>query len=187
MGRGDKQIYDQQQQAQLAQNNGLYQQALQDRQQTGSLLSSNLQDILANPGYSDADKQSILGSTQSALGGAFGDAQQQIADRAARTGNSAGYLAAEEALGQQKARSMSEAAGNLTTQFANTALNQRALALSGLQNLHNSDTPLINDAVDSNTNLIGDQGRLAGIPGFGSQLALNSARGAESAALAGIG
>lgn len=187
MGRGDKQIYDQQQQAQLGQNNDLYQQAMQDRQQTGSILSSNLQDILANPGYSAADKQSMLGSTESALGGAYGDAQQQIADRAARTGNSAGFLSAEEALGQQKARNMSQAANNLTTQFANTALNQRALALSGLQNMYNSDTPLIGDAVGSNTNLIGDQGRLAGIPGFGSQLALNAARGAESAALAGIG
>jgi hypothetical protein len=187
MGRGDKQTYNQQQQGQLAQNNDVLQQALQDRQQTGAMLSSNLQDILANPGYSAADKQSILGSTESALGGSFGDAQQQIADRAARTGNSAGYLAAEEALGQQKARSMSQAAGNLTSQFANTALNQRALALSGLQNLYNSNTPLIGDAMGSNTSLIGDQGRLAGIPGFGSQLALNAARGVESAALAGIG
>lgn len=187
MGRGDKQTYNQQQQAQLAQNNDLFQQAMQNRQQTGPILSSNLQDILAHPGYSEADKQSILGSTESALGGAFGDAQQQIADRAARTGNSAGFLAGEEALGQQKARSMSQAAANLTGQFANTALNQRALALSGLQNLYNSDTPLIGDAIGSNTNLIGDQGHLAGIPGFGSQLALDTARGAENVALAGIG
>lgn len=187
MGRGDKQTYNQQQQDQLAQNNGLFQQALQDRQQTGGLLSSNLQDILANPGYSQADKQSILGSTESALGGAFGDAQQQIADHAARTGNSAGFLSAEENLGQQKARGMSQAASNLTTQFANTALNQRALALSGLQDLYNSDTPLIGDAIDSNTSLVGDQGRLAGIPGTASQIAIGAARGAEDLGLAGIG
>lgn len=171
MGRADKDRYNNQESQQLNQNNALLQQAINDRTGARSTLMPQLQDILAHPGYSDSDKQAMLNATTESIGGSFGDAQQQLADRAARTGNSAGLIPAEEELGRQKARMMSQAALGLTKGFADTAMQQRALALSGLSGLYRDAAPVIGATLGSNTSLIGDQARLAGIPGIGTQLA----------------
>jgi hypothetical protein len=188
MGRADKQLYNQQQSQQMAANNALMQQELAQRNQAQAAMMPQLQSILAHPGYTPAQQQSILGNTMSALGGSFGDAQQQMANQAARTGNSAGFLPAEEEMGREKARDMTSAAAGLTQQFANAGLNQQMQALADLGNLYNSAAPVLNAALGSNTNLVGDQARLAGIPGAGGNLTLGGLRtGLTAVPLLGLG
>src|SRR5487761_856919 len=136
MGRGDKQRFNQQQSAQLGWNSGLMNQALGENTAAYNALMPGLQTVLSHPGYSDAEKQSILGAADSALGGAYGDAQQQLASHAALTGNSAGLIPAEEEMARAKSRGMSSLAGSLAQSFANAALDQRDFALQGLAGLY---------------------------------------------------
>ncbi len=171
MARGDKQRFNQQQSSQLGWNSGLANQALGENTAAYNALMPGLQAVLAHPGYSDAEKQAILGSATAALGGSYGDAQQQLAARAARTGNAAGLIPAEEELARSKARDMSSLAGSLTRNFADAALNQRNFALQSLASLYRNSIPLLGAGLGSSTSLIGDQAHLAGIPGIGSTLA----------------
>lgn len=188
MGRADKQLYNQQQSQQMAANNALMQQELAQRNQAYNAELPQLQSILAHPGYTPAQQQAILGNTMSALGGSFGDAQQQMANQAARTGNSAGFLPAAEEMGREKARDMTAAAQGLTQQFANAAMQQQMQALAGLGRLYSGAAPVLNAALGSNTNLIADQARLAGIPGAGPANTLGGVRaGLAAVPLLGIG
>ncbi len=186
MACGDKQLYNQQQGQQLAWNSGLLHQALGENTAAYNSLMPQLQSILAHPGYSDADKQAMLDSMDSALGGAYGDVQNQLAGRAALTGNSAGIIPAEEELGRAKARAMGQAAGSLAQSFANAALGQQDYALNSLSGLYRNSQPLISSGLGSSTNLIGQQGRLAGIPGAGTQL-LQGGINAGLGLLSGLG
>ncbi len=179
MARGDKSRFNQQQSSQLGWNSGLMNQALGENSAAYNALMPGLQAILSHPGYSDAEKQSILSSADSALGGAYGDAQQQLASAAARTGNAAGLIPAEEEMARAKSRGMSQQAGALAKSFADAALNQRNFALQGLAGLYRNSIPLLGAGLGSSTSLIGDQARLAGIPGIGT----SAAQGAIGAGL----
>ncbi len=172
MGRADKTRFNQEQQAQLQANNEILGQAAQDRAAARGLLMPQLQDILAHPGYSDSEQQRILGATDAGIGGSFGDAQQQLASRASRTGNAAGLIPAEEEMGRLKAQQMSATNAALSKNFADAAIQQRDFALNGLAGLMQSATPLMQSSLASSTGLIGDQARLAATPAIGTQLAL---------------
>jgi hypothetical protein len=176
VGRADKQRFNAQEDQQLQQNNDLLRQQAQDRAAARNALFPQLQDILAHPGYSAQDKQAITGAAEGAIGGSYGDAQQQLADRAGRTGNSAGLIPAEENMARQKAQMMSTALGGLAKSFADAAMGQRDYALSGLGGLYRDSAPVIGAALGANSSLLADQARLAGIPGMGSQLALTAAK-----------
>ncbi len=64
----------------LAQQNGV-----------GNSAASGYQNMLANPGYTQAQQAAITGATQGSLGSAFDALSQRATNRVARTNNSAGF------------------------------------------------------------------------------------------------
>lgn len=85
-----------------------------------------------NPGYSDAEKANITQGVQGSLAGAFGAARSQLADRASRTGNAAGYGAAEEQLARDQGQQGAQAMGQLGQTFANARIKGQENAAQGL-------------------------------------------------------
>src|SRR5258705_11430817 len=128
---------------QLNQTNALNQQLLGQQQSVGNLLTPQFQSILNNPGFSAADKAAITGQSQGALASAFDSLQQSATNRAARTGNSAGFSELTDDLARQKG----VAEGNLAQQnqlnFSNTAFQRQMAALQELSGLFGMDYNLL--------------------------------------------
>ncbi len=76
---------------QLSQQNTMNQQIYGSSQALNSQAAGGYQNLLANPGYSQAQQSAITNASQSALGSSFDALAQNAANRAARTRNSAGY------------------------------------------------------------------------------------------------
>jgi len=147
---------------QLNQTNALNQQLLGQQQSVGNLVVPQFQSILNNPGFSAADKAAITGQSQGALASAFDSLQQSATNRAARTGNSAGFSELTDDLARQKGI----AEGNLAQQnqlnFSNTAFQRQMAALQGLSGLFGVDSNLL--------------GRTLGIPAELLNVRANSSR-----------
>lgn len=147
---------------QLKQTNALNQQLLGQQQSVGNLVVPQFQNILNSPGFSAADKAAITGQSQGALASAFDSLQQSAANRAARTGNSAGFSELTDQLARQKGI----AEGNLAQQnqlnFSNTAFQRQMAALQGLSGLFGVDSNLL--------------GRTLGIPAELLNVRANSSR-----------
>src|SRR5258708_19238132 len=147
---------------QLNQTNALNQQLLGQQQSVGNLLTPQFQSILNNPGFRGGDKGEITGQSQGALASAFDSLQQSATNRAARTGNSAGFSELTDDLARQKG----VAAGNLAQQnqlnFSNTAFQRQMAALQGLSGLFGMDSNLL--------------GRTLGIPAELLNVRANSSR-----------
>src|SRR5712672_3074500 len=91
MGRGAQAQTQSMIDQQLAQQNAMNQQLYSSGQGLGSQATAGYQNLIANPGYTDAEKSSITNLSESALGSAFNALAQNASNRAARTRNSAGY------------------------------------------------------------------------------------------------
>ena len=128
---------------QLQQTNALNQQLLGQQQSVGNLLTPRYQSILNNPGYSAADKAAITGQSQGALASAFDSLQQSAANRAARTGNSAGFNELTDELARQKGIAEGNQAQQNQVNFSNTAFQRQMAALQGLSGLYGVDTNLL--------------------------------------------
>lgn len=113
---------------------------LSTAQGVGSTILPAYQSILANPGYSTADKASITSATLDPIGSSFDTASQEAANRAARTRNDATLSATQDQLARSKAEEMSNASGKLAQTFANVGLSERDRALSGLSDLYGVNT-----------------------------------------------
>jgi len=128
---------------QLNQTNALNQQLLGAAAISGESVDAAIQSILNNPGFSAADKAAITGQSQGALASAFDSLQQSATNRAARTGNSAGFSELTDDLARQKG----VAEGNLAQQnqlnFSNTAFQRQMAALQGLSGLFGMDSNLL--------------------------------------------
>lgn len=97
-----------------------------------STLMPSLQNELANPGYTPAQQTAITGATEGGLGAAFGAAQQQATNTAARTGNAASLPAEQDQLARQRMITSGSLAAQNQTNFANDAQKQQAAAQGGL-------------------------------------------------------
>src|SRR5579872_5122046 len=91
MGRGAQAQTQQMIDQQLSQQNTTNNQIYGSSQALGSQAVSGYQNLLANPGFSQAQQSAITNATQSALASSFNALAQNAANRAARTRNSAGY------------------------------------------------------------------------------------------------
>jgi hypothetical protein len=155
---------------QLQQTNALNQQLLGQQQSVGNLLTPQFQSILNNPGYSAADKAAITGQSQGALASAFDSLQQSAANRAARTGNSAGFSELTDELARQKGI----AEGNLAQQnqlnFSNTAFQRQMAALQGLSGLYGVDTNLLGRTLGIPAELLNVRANASRPSGFFSTL-----------------
>lgn len=136
--------------------------------------------MLANPGYTPAQKTSITNATTGGVGAAFGSAEEGAVNRAGRTGNTAGLTSNEDAL----ARERMVTSGNLAAQnevgFANASRADRNLALAGKGGLYGTNLS------GANTTL-GHQASNAAQPGFWDQMALAGVNAAGKIGSAAIG
>ncbi len=143
MGRGAEKATRQAADDERARQDALNQQLLAEREQARSNLYPQFQNILANPGYSDAEKTAITGQGLGALGSAFDALQNRAENRLARTGNSAGYGELLDEFGRERGREESDLARQNQIDFANEAFRQRMGALQGLGSLYGVDTGLL--------------------------------------------
>jgi hypothetical protein len=95
--------------------------------------------LLANPGYTPAQKTAITGATEGGVGAAFGSAEEGAVNRAARTNNAAGLSANEDALARQRMITSGNLAAQNEAGFAGAARGDRNLALGGLGGLYGTN------------------------------------------------
>src|ERR1019366_149902 len=162
MGRGAQAQTQQMIDQQLAQQNAMNQQIYSSSQSLGSTAAAGYQNMLANPGYSGAEKSAITNLSQSALSSAFNALAQNASNRAARTRNSAGYGELIDSLARTQGQQQANLAQQNQIAFGNAARSDTLSGLSGLSGLYGTDTSLL--------------GRALGIP---AQLLDASARNAQ--------
>jgi hypothetical protein len=143
MGRGAQAQTQQLTDQQLANINALNQQFLGQQQQVGNLLVPQFQSILNNPGLSPADQAASTQQSQGSIASAFDSLQQAAMNRAARTGNSAGFADLTDQLARQKGIAEGNQAAQNQLQFSNTAFQRQMAALQGLSGLFGVDTNLL--------------------------------------------
>jgi hypothetical protein len=148
---------------QLGQQNSMNQQLYGTGQALGSQATGGYQNLLANPGFSEAQKSAITNLSQSALSSAFNALAQNAANRVARTRNSAGYGELLDSLARTQGQDQANLAQQNQLAFANASRADQLAALGGLSGLYGT-----------NANLLG---RALGIP---AQLLDASARNAQS-------
>lgn len=116
-----------------------------------STLLPAYQSILANPGYSSADKSAMRLSTLGGLGASFDSASDAASNRLARTRNSAGFGETLDELARERGRQTSTAEAGLESKFADTALSERDKALSGISNLYGVDSDTLAKLLNTGT------------------------------------
>jgi len=147
MGRGAQAQTQQMIDQQLAQQNTMNQQVYAGTQSLSGAAATGYQNILSNPGYSDADKSAVTNLSQSALSSTFDALAQNAATRAARTRNSAGYGELLSSLAQSRGQQQANLAQQNQLAFANAARSDRFSALSGLSGLYGTNANLLGRAI----------------------------------------
>lgn len=180
MARGDKGVYNQQQQQAYANANRAAQQGFANQQAAFGQAYGGYTGELANPGYTGAEKQAMRQATSGSLAGAFGAARDRELGAAARTGNAAGLNATEEELARAQGRENAQALGTLEGQFGQARIQGSQNALAGLGGLYGASTNATDSAMRNAGGLVDTQSRVAMQPGFWSRL-LASGLGAAAA------
>ena len=166
MGRGAQAQTQQMIDQQLAQTNSMNNQLYSSSQGLGSQAAAGYQNLLANPGYSQAEQSAITNLSQSALSSSFDALAQNAANTAARTNNSAGYGDLISSL----ARTQGQQSANLSQQdqiaFANAAKSDTLSALSGLSGLYGTDSSLLGKTLGLSSSLLDASANNAASGGF---------------------
>ncbi|MGH9541496.1 MAG: hypothetical protein ACRD2H_06405 [Terriglobales bacterium] len=171
MARGDKNLYQQQQQAAYAQAQNLAQQSAKNQQNLLGTVAPMYEQEYQNPGYTPSEQQAIRQAASGALAGAMGAARARLLGQAARTGNAAGIIPAEEELARQQGQLNSQDLGALEQGFGNARMAGQQAAMSGLRGLYADTSQPLGIGMGAESNLVGDQARLAAQPSFWSQVA----------------
>jgi hypothetical protein len=171
MGRGaqaqTRSMIDQQ----LAQQNAMNQQMYSANEGLGSAAASGYQNLLANPGYTNAQKSAITNLSQSALSSAFNALAANAANRAARTRNSAGYGELIDSLARVQGQDQADLAQQNQLAFGNAARSDTLSALGGLSGLYGVDSSLLGRALGIPVSLLDARARVSqGNAGFFSSL-----------------
>ena len=166
MGRGAQAQTQQMIDQQLAQQNAMNQQLYSSSQPLGSQAAAGYQNLVANPGYTNAEQSAITNLSQSALSSSFDALAQNASTRAARTRNSAGYGDLIDSL----ARTQGQQSANLAQQnqigFANAARSDTLSGLSGLSGLYGTDASLLGRALGIPAQLLDASARNAANSNF---------------------
>lgn len=170
MARGDKKIYNQQQQQAFANATRALQQDNANQQTAYGQAYGGYAGELAAPGFSDAEKQAMRQAVTGSLAGAFGAARNRLLDHAARTGNNAGLNFTEEELARDQGRQNAQDLGALEGEFGQARIQGAQNALAGLGGLYGTSSNAAANAMNNASNLVGTQGRVAMQPGFWSRL-----------------
>ena len=90
---------------------------------------------LANPGYTPAQQNAITQNSLGGIGAAFGAANQNATNTAARTGNAADLTSQQDALARERMQTVGSQEAANQTNFATDAQKQQQAAQSGLQGI----------------------------------------------------
>lgn len=151
---------------QLASQSAMNQQLYGSTQALGSQAAAGYQDLLGNPGYSQAQQSAITNLSQSALSSSFDALAQNATNRAAKTRNSAGYGSLLDSLAQTQGQDQANLAQQNQIAFANAARSGTLSALSGLSGLYGTDSSLLGRAVGVPAQLLDASARNAASSGF---------------------
>lgn len=135
-------------------------------QALGSQASSGYQNLLANPGFTPAEKSAIANLSQSALSSSFNALAQNAANRAARTRNSAGYGDLIDSLARTQGQDQANLAQQNQIAFGNASRSDTLSALSGLSGLYGTDAGLLGRALGVPAQLLDASARNAQSSGF---------------------
>ena len=166
MGRGAQAQTQQMIDQQLSQQNAMNQQIYGSSQALGLQAAAGYQNLLANPGYSEAEQSAIANLSQSALSTSFDALAQNAANRAARTRNSAGYGELLDSLARTQGQQQANLAQQNQLAFGNAARSDTLSALSGLSGLYGTDTSLLGRALGIPAQLLDASARNAASTGF---------------------
>ena len=166
MGRGAQAQTQSMIDQQLAQQNAMNQQLYASGNALGSQASAGYQNLIANPGYTDAQKSAITNLSQSALSSAFNALAQNASNRAARTRNSAGYGALIDSLARTQGQQQANLAQQNQMAFGNAARSDTLSGLSGLSGLYGTDTSLLGRTLGIPASLLDARARSAQGSGF---------------------
>jgi hypothetical protein len=144
---------------QLAQQNAMNQQMYSSSEALGSTAASGYKNLLANPGYTDAQKSAITNLSQSALSSAFNALAQNASTRAARTRNSAGYGELIDSLARTQGQDQANLAQQNQIAFGNAARSDTLSGLSGLSGLYGTDSSLLGRALGIPASLLDARSR----------------------------
>ena len=166
MGRGaiaqTQQMIDQQLSSQNSMNNQIY----GSSQALGSQAAGGYQNMLANPGYSQAQQSAITNLSQSALSSSFDALAQNAANRATRTNNSAGYGDLLSSLARTEGQQSANLAQQNQIAFADASRSDTLSGLSGLSGLYGTDSSLLGKALGVPSQLLDASARNAANSGF---------------------
>jgi hypothetical protein len=166
MGRGAQAQTQQNIDQQLTSQNAMNQQIYGSSQALGSQAAGGYQNMLANPGYSQAQQSAITGLSQSALSSSFDALAQNAANRAARTNNSAGYGELIDSLARTQGQDSANLAQQNQIAFANASRSDTQSALAGLSGLYGTDANLLGRAIGVPAQLLDASARNAASSGF---------------------
>jgi hypothetical protein len=166
MGRGAQAQTQQNIDQQLSQQNAMNQQLSSTTQALGSQAAAGYQNMLANPGYTQAEQSAITNTSQSALSSSFDALAQNAANRAAQTRNSAGYGELIDSLARTQGQDQANLAQQNQIAFANAAQSSTLAALSGLSGLFGTDSSLLGKAIGVPAQLLDASARNAASSGF---------------------
>jgi hypothetical protein len=186
MGRGAQAQTQRLTDQQLADINSQNQQLFGQQQQVGNTLIPQFNNILANPGYSAADKSAIAGQTQGALSSAYDSLQQAAQNRLARTRNSAGFGDLTDELARHKGIAEAGQAQQNQINFSNTAFQRQLAALHGLSGLYGVDSNLLGRTLGIPAELLNTRANAARNGGSGFFSSLGSGLGSTLGALPGL-
>ena len=154
MGRGAQAQTRRQIDEQLAAQTAMNQQLYQQNQTLGNTLGSGYQNLLANPGYSPAQRSAVTNQSMGALASAFAALAGNAANRTARTRNAAGYGDLLGELAREQGRQAGSLAQRNELAFADRSRNDQLSALEGLSGLYGVDATLLSRALGIPANLL---------------------------------
>jgi hypothetical protein len=172
MGRGAQQTMQLTNQ-QLASQNAMNQQLFSQGQSLENTVASGYQNLLANPGYTQAQQTAITGQSMGALASTYAAMAANAANQVARTNNSAGYNDLLDSLARSQGQQTSSLAQQNQLAFANQTKQDQLTALQGLSGLYGTNSSLLGKAMSVPGQLLGVDANVAKIPSFGSSF-LNS-------------
>jgi hypothetical protein len=162
-------------------------QQIQGNAQLQNYLIPQYQNLVNNPGFDQATKNAITQNSEGASAATYASANDALARRAARTGNTAGEVAGMDKLAQEKAQTMSGVAANNQIQFANRAKADVSEGLQGMSGLYGMDTNLLAKSLGIPPEYLQQYNEAASRPSFGQQYLLGAQKAATQLAASGGG
>ncbi|HET9402522.1 MAG TPA: hypothetical protein VFO34_16375 [Candidatus Acidoferrales bacterium] len=138
------------------------QQLLSQQADLENTIAPAYQNLLSNPGYTQAQQAAITGASEGALSSAFSSLAQNASNRLARTRNSAGYADSLDQLARDQAQQSAATAQQNQIAFANKAQQNRLTALQGLSGLYGVDANLLGRTLGIPAELLGVRQRADG-------------------------